>query len=91
MDTYTQNQERRREKQAQLDEIAVLQQECSQVPPKVARQILMANYPQRPESFFKRNLRLILTLDPDQLIQILGHKDPTGETAVNNVLEGATA
>lgn len=72
--------------QDQIDLIADIQTECLDVAPQTARLILRANFPQKTDSFFKRNLPLILSMDPEELVPMLGYPDPTGETAVRNVM-----
>ena len=72
--------------QNQLALIADIQDECRDLEPKTARAILVANFPQKTDSFFKRNLKLVLALDPETFASVIGYPDPTGEEAVANVM-----
>jgi len=88
----TQNQLTRRErKQEQLDQIAEVQEDLHTESPKVAEAIFLANYPDQSPSFFRRNYKYIISLTPEQLAQVIGYPDPTGETATNNVMKEQVA
>lgn len=92
MDTCTQNQKTRRERQQeQLDQIAMVQEDLRTESPKVAEAIFLANYPDQTPSFFRRNYKYIVSLSPEQLAQVIGYPDPTGETATNNVMKEQVA
>jgi len=89
MDTCTQNQKTRRgRQQEQLDQIAQVQEDLRTESPKVAEAIFLANYPNQTPSFFRRNYKYIVSLSPEQLAQVIGYPDPTGDNAVDNVLKG---
>lgn len=72
-----------------FDQIARAQEACRGERPSVARAILCAHFPHKTESFFKRNLQLVLTLTPEQVVKVVGYPDPTGERAVRHVLATA--
>jgi hypothetical protein len=88
----TQNQKTRREQhQDSLDQLAGLQEDLRSESPKVAEAIFLANYPDQTPSFFRRNYKYIVSLDPNQLALVIGYPDPTGEQAVNNILKEVAA
>lgn len=77
--------------QHQLALIADIQDECRDLAPRTARAILVANFPQKTDSFFKRNLKLVLSLDPEAFANVIGYADPTGEKAIRNVMSEVAA
>lgn len=88
----TQNQKTRRERQReQLDQVAEVQEDLRTESPKVAEAIFLANYPNQSPSFFRRNYKYIVSLSPEQLAQVIGYPDPTGETATNNIMKAQVA
>ena len=64
---------------------ALLQEALEGLDKKSAVDHLHHLFPQRSKSFFNRNYLHILTLDPLGLSRILGHSDPTADTAIRNI------
>jgi len=68
---------------------ALLQEALEGLDKKSAVDHLHYLFPQRSKSFFNRNYLHILTLDPLGLSRILGHSDPTADTAIRNIERSA--
>lgn len=64
---------------------ALLQEALEGLDKKSAVDHLHNLFPQNSKSFFNRNYLHILTLDPLGLSRILGHSDPTADTAIRNI------
>ena len=70
---------------------ALLQEALEGLDKKSAVDHLHYLFPQNSKSFFNRNYLHILTLDPLGLSRILGHSDPTADTAIRNIERNAAA
>ncbi|RCS81823.1 hypothetical protein [Brachybacterium alimentarium] len=69
-----------------LSQIAEMQDDCRAESPATARAIILATFPKLSMNFVKRNLQQILALSPDDLVEIVGHPDPTAREAIRRVL-----
>lgn len=68
-------------------QIADMQDECRAESPATARAIILATFPKLSMNFVKRNLQQILSLSPEDLVDLVGHPDPTAREAIRRVLE----
>jgi hypothetical protein len=68
---------------------ALLQEALAGLDKKSAVEHLHNLFPHQSKSYFNRNYLHILTLDPLGLSRILGHSDPTADTAIRNVERNA--
>lgn len=68
---------------------ALLQEALEGMDKKSAVEHLHNLFPHKSKSYFNRNYTHILTLDPLGLSRILGHSDPTADTAIRNIERNA--
>lgn len=69
-----------------LTQITEMQDECRAESPATARAIILANFPKLSMNFVKRHLPQLLSLSPEDLVDIVGHPDPTAREAIRRVL-----
>lgn len=69
--------------------ITLIQEECRAESKRTAVTVLQSHYPHLSARFLGRHLPTILGMSPAEWVYFLGHPDPTGERAVNNVLAAA--
>jgi len=75
-----------------LEDIKDVQDDVRSQPNKyMAVQHMAEHYPHLSPNWIGKHLERLLSLDPEQLAQVIGYPDPTGETATNNVMKGAAA
>lgn len=72
-------------------QITEMQDECRAESPATARAIILAHFPKLSMNFVKRHLPQILSLSPEDLVDIVGHPDPTAREAIRRVLEQSNA
>ena len=77
--------------QAAVDrrDYAALQLSITDLSKKDAVTHLHGLFPHKARAWFVRNLPFLVSLDPLQLGEILGHSDPTARKAISNVMRCA--
>ena len=77
--------------QAAVDrrDYAALQDSVAGMTKKDAVAHLHHLFPHKAKAWFTRNFGYLMTLDPINLGEILGHSDPTANKAIRNVMSAA--
>lgn len=69
-----------------MQDYAYLQEAIAPLSKRDAVEHLHHLFPHRTKTWFNRNLHYIMALDPEQLGELLPHRDPTARDAVRNVM-----
>lgn len=73
-----------------LQDVADLQSDVkAQRTKRAAVDHLAEHYPHLNRAFIVRNLAYLVSIDPEELIRVLGYPDPVGEQATTNALRRA--
>ncbi|GAB3191995.1 hypothetical protein [Nesterenkonia suensis] len=68
-----------------LEDIAEVQQDAREQGSKLDAVAHFAeHFPHLPSDWVARHLDMLLGMDPEQLVSVIGYPDPTGERAARN-------
>lgn len=70
-----------------IEDVEELQSDIAALPTKWDRVAHFVEHFDIPANFVHKKIDHLLHMDPEQLIQVLMHGDPTGERACRNVMK----
>lgn len=71
-----------------IEDVEDLQTDIAALPTKWDRVTHFVEHFGLPANFVAKKVDALLHMDPEQLVKVLMHADPTGETAARNVDRG---